>query len=79
MQVIAITSNATLTLKSPTDNTKMNLLVKQDTTGHTYSIATCKWAGGSAIAYSSSASAIDEISVMYDGLNFYCMGGAAFQ
>lgn len=77
-QSVTITGAVTITLSTPTHMGKMTIILTQDGTGHVYSISGCKWTGGTAISYSSSASAIDVISILYDGSHFYCSGGAAF-
>ncbi len=77
-QCITITGAVTLTLATPTHPGKATFKLGQDGSGHVYSITGCKWPGGTAITYSTAASAIDIVSVFYDGTNFYCMGGAAF-
>ena len=78
-QVITITGAVTITLATPTHSGSATFKLLQDGSGHVYSITGCKWAGGTAITYSTAANAYDIVSVWYDGTNSNCMGGAAFQ
>lgn len=77
-QSVTITGAVAMTLTTPTHPGKTLLVVTEDASGHVYSISGCKWAGGTALTYSTAANKIDVISIAYDGTNFYCMGGAAF-
>ena len=77
-QVTTVTSTATFLLSTPTNPGRTQVLFNQDTSGHTYLISGCKWPGGTAITYSSAASAQDVVSIAYVSSNFYCMGGAGF-
>ncbi len=79
MQQISFSSTASIGFSTPTHPGKTLLLIKEPGTGYVYTVTGCKWAGGSTITFSSTASAIDVISIAYDGTNYYCMGGAAFQ
>lgn len=78
-QVITVTGAVAMTLATPTHTGKTMVKLLQDGTGHVYSITGCKWPGGTAITYSTAANAYDIVSIWYDGTNFNCMGGAAFQ
>lgn len=79
LQSTTITGAATIFVSAvPTHTGRATLLLNQDATGHSYSISGCKWPGGTAITYSSAASAVDIVSIAYVSSNFYCMGGAAF-
>ncbi len=79
LQSVTITGAVTLTLTTPTHPGKMTLVVTQDGTGHVYSIgSSIKFPGGTAPSYSTAASKIDVISIIWDGTNFYGMGGIAF-
>ena len=77
-QVITITGAVALTLATPTHAGSATFKLLEDGTGHIYSITGCKWAGGTAITYSTAAAAYDIVSVWYDGTNSNCMGGAGF-
>lgn len=78
LQSTTITGAVAITLTTPTHPGKTTIVLTMDGTGHVYSISGCKWPGGTAITYSTAASKVDIISILYDGSNFYCMGGAAF-
>lgn len=78
LQSVTITGNVAMTLTAPTHPGKMTLIVTQDGTGHTYSIAGLLFPGGVAPTYSTAANKIDVISIIWDGTNFYGMGGIAF-
>lgn len=78
LQIITVTGAVAMTITAPTHDGSAKLIIKEDGTGHVYSITGCKWAGGAAITYSTAASKIDIVSIAYDGTNSYCMGGAAF-
>lgn len=77
-QCVTITGAVAITITTPTHPVKSTIRITQDGTGHVYSLSGCKWAGGTAITYSTAASKVDIISIFYDGTNSYCMGGAAF-
>lgn len=77
-QVITITGAVALTIATPAHFGSATFVLKEDATGHIYSISGCKWPGGTAITYSTAANALDVVSILYDGTNKYCMGGAAF-
>lgn len=78
LQSITISGAVAITLTTPTHAGKTTVVLTQDGSGHVYSISGCKWTAGSAITYSTAASKVDIISIIYDGANMYCMGGAAF-
>lgn len=79
LQKVAITGNVALAITAPTNPGKMTLVVTVDATGsRTYSVSGAKWAGGTAITYSTAANKVDIISFVYDGTNLYASGGAAF-
>lgn len=78
LQSTTITGAVAITLTTPTHPGKSTIVITEDATGHVYSVSGCKWPGGTAITYSTAANAIDVISMMYDGVHFYCMGGAGF-
>lgn len=76
-QIITVTGAVAITL-TRTNGTDTRIKFLEDGTGHVYSITGCKWAGGTAITYSTAANAYDIVSIWYDGTNYNCMGGAAF-
>lgn len=78
LQSASITGAVAITMTTPTHPGKTTIIITQDVTGHVYSISGCKWPGGTAITYSTTANAVDVISIMYNGTNYYCMGGAGF-
>lgn len=78
LQSVTITGAVAITMTTPTHPGKFTLIVTQDGTGHIYSLTGIKWASGTAPTYSTAASKIDVISIIYDGTNYYGMGGIAF-
>lgn len=78
LQSITITGAVAITQTTPTHPGKYTLIVTQDATGHVYSLSGVKYPGGVAPTYSTAANKVDIISIVYDGTNFYGMGGIAF-
>ena len=78
-QSYTINGSVAISITPPTHPGKASFIFTQDGTGWSYSITGCKWPNGTAITYSSAPYAVDIVSIMYDGANLYCMGGAAFQ
>jgi hypothetical protein len=79
LQSVTITGNVAMTLTTPTNPCKFTLIVTIDATGgRTYSITGLKFPAGTPPTYSTAANKIDVISIIYDGTNFYGMGGIAF-
>lgn len=78
LQSITITGAVAITQTTPTHPGKYTLVVTQDGTGHVYSLSGIKFPGGAAPTYSTAANKIDVISIIYDGTNYYGMGGIAF-
>jgi hypothetical protein len=78
LQKVTITGAVAITQTAPAHPGKYTLIITQDATGHVYSLSGVKWAGGTAPVYSTAANAIDIISIVYDGTNYYGMGGIAF-
>lgn len=78
LQSLTITGAVTIALTTPTHPGKFTVIITQDGTGHVYSISGVKFPGGTAPSYSTAASKIDVISLIYDGTNWYGMGGIAF-
>lgn len=78
LQSVTITGAVVITQTTPTHPGKYTLVITQDGTGHVYSLSGIKFAGGVAPAYSTAASKIDVISIIYDGSNYYGSGNIAF-
>lgn len=78
LQSVTITGAVAITQTTPTHPGKYTLVITQDGTGHVYSLSGIKWAAGAAPTYSTAANKIDVISIIYDGTNYYGMGGIAF-
>lgn len=78
LQSITISGAVAITQTTPTNPGKYTIVITQDGSGHIYSLAGIKWVGGSPPAYSTAASKIDAISLIWDGTNFYGMAGIAF-
>lgn len=70
--VITLTEDVTLTFTNPSKPCNLLLRIVQDSTGgHTLTFPTIKWAGGNAPTLTTTASAIDIISLYFDGTNYY--------
>lgn len=78
LQSITITGAVAITQTTPTHPGKYTLIVTQDGTGHVYSLSGVKFPGGTPPTYSTAANKIDVISIIWDGTNYYGMGGIAF-
>jgi len=80
---ITLTGNCTgtSTMTSPTGVSRLTLIILQDGTGsRTISTwpATVKWAGGTVPTLSTAASAIDIITFLWNGTNYFGMAGIGF-
>lgn len=76
-QKLTLSANCTITLSGgASGGTYLLKLVQDGTGGRTASWSTVKWPSGTAPTISSAASAVDLISLYYDGSNWY---GAAAQ
>lgn len=78
LQTITITGTVAITQTTPTHPGKYTVIVTQDGTGHSYSYTGIKWSGGAQPAWSTSASAVDIASILYNGTNFYGVGNVGF-
>ena len=69
--------NETFTFTAPSNPCSLTLMLVQDATGSRTVTwpATVKWSGGTAPTLTTTANAIDIVSLLYDGTNFY--GSAA--
>jgi len=70
-QTISVTGAVAMTQTTPTYPGRYTLIVKQDATGHVYSLSSIKWAGGTPPAYSTAANKIDMFDITWDGTNYY--------
>lgn len=77
-QSVTITGAVAITQTTPAHPGKYTLVITQDASGHVYSLSGVKFPGGVAPTYSTAANAVDIISILYDGTNYYGMGGIAF-
>lgn len=72
-QESTLTANCTYTFTAPSVKGRFSLIVKQDATGSRTVTwpAAVKWPGGTAPTLSTAANAVDIISFLYDGTNYY--------
>ena len=72
--------NETFTFTAPSKPCSLTLMLVQDGTGSRTATwpATVKWAGGSAPTLTTDASAVDIISFLYDGTNYYAQASLNF-
>jgi hypothetical protein len=77
-QKVSVTGAVAFTFTAPTNPGKFTIIIKQDATGHVYSLPTIKWANGVAPTLSTAANAIDILTILYDGTNYYGSFGGAF-
>ena len=79
-QKVTLTGNCTFTFTAPLGVGTFKLKLIQDTTGGRSITwpSTVKWPGGITPTPTSTASAIDIISIYYDGTNYYAQGGMDF-
>lgn len=79
-QLITLTANATFTYSNAAAGQALTLIIKQDGTGsRTVAMpAGTKWPYGSAGSFSTVASSIDVLTVVYDGTNYYTQLAASF-
>lgn len=78
IQKVSVTGACTFTFTAPTHPGRFSLILTQDATGHAITMPTIKWPGGSAPTWSSAANAIDILTVIYDGTNYYGNANTAF-
>lgn len=73
VQTVTLTDNTTLSFSSAKAGAAYTLIIKQDATGgRTITWPTMKWAGGTALTSpTSAANAIDIVTIVYDGTDFY--------
>lgn len=73
-QKSTLTGNATFTFTAPPGPCSLTLKLVQDGTGSRNPVwpATVKWTGGTEPVWSTAASAIDIVTLYYDGTNYYC-------
>lgn len=79
-QQVTLTGNATLTLSNPTNGATYKLKIIQDGTGSrtvTFS-PTPKWAGGSAPTLTTTANAVDFVTLYYDGTSYWAQFAGNF-
>jgi hypothetical protein len=84
IQTITLTGavTGTSTCTAPTGTSRLTALVLQDATGSRTVASWCpntKWPGGTAPTLSTAANAVDIMSCLYNGTNYYCQMGLAFQ
>lgn len=79
VQSVTITGAVTIGLATPTHPCKFTLLIAQDGSGHVYSLsASIVWPAGTAPTWSTTASAKDAATIIYDGSTFWGEGNTAF-
>lgn len=67
MQKVTVSAAATISFAAPTMPGTMLLKVKQDGTGHAYTLSGVKYPGGVSPTYSSGANQYDWIAITFDG------------
>ena len=72
--------NDTLTFTAPSNPCSLQLIIVQDSTGGRTITwpSTVKWVGGTAPTLSTGASAVDIVSFLYDGTNYYGVASLNF-
>ncbi len=72
--------NETFTFTAPSNPCSLTLILVQDGTGSRTATfpASVKWAGGSAPTLTTTANAVDIISLLYDGTNYYASSALDF-
>lgn len=81
VQQVTRTASTTITLSPPQLAQTVVVLLQHDATGTTYTVAfspAVKWPNGTAPTFSQTASAIDIITLYWDGTNWYGVGQVAF-
>lgn len=71
--------NCTITLTAPTYPGTVILKLIHDATGSTYTVAfspTPKWPSGTAFSFTNTASAVDILTLYWDGATWYVVGQA---
>jgi len=73
-------ANETFTFTAPTKPCSLTLILVQDGTGSRLATfpATVKWAGGTAPTLTTTAGAIDIVSLLYDGTSYFGSAALAF-
>ena len=70
-QTVTIASTTALTFRDPPGPTSLQLIIKQDEIGHTVAFPSyLKWPNGNEPSVTSSAEAIDVLSLLYDGQTY---------
>lgn len=78
-QKVTLTGNCTFTFTAPTKACMLSLRFIQDSTGGwTRALPTIKWPGGTVPSWTTTANAIDILSLFYDGSTYYGQAGIAF-
>ena len=79
-QKSTLTGNCTFTFTAPANPCALQLILAQDGTGSRTVTwpATVKWPGGTAPTLSTGASAVDVVSFLYDGTNYYATSSLNF-
>lgn len=79
LQSVTLTGNCTFTFTAPTNPGKFMLILKEDATGgRTITFPTIKYPSGSTPTWTTTANAINILSVMYDGTTYYGVGNVGF-
>jgi len=76
-QSITTTGNCTLTFTAPAAPASIQLIITHEASATTYTYswpATVKWPGGVAITNTNTSGAVDIVSFLYDGTNYYATG-----
>lgn len=78
-QLFILTDNSTLTFTPPSNPCNLLLRIKQDSAGgKALTLPTVKWPNGEAPTFTTTAHAVDILSLYYDGLYYYGMASLNF-
>jgi len=78
-QKVTMTGNCTFTFTAPTKACMLSLrFINDGAAGRTRTLPTIKWPGGTAPTWTTTANAIDVLSLFYDGSAYYGQAGLAF-
>lgn len=80
-QKITTTGSCTLTFTAPANPCSLQLKIIHENSASAYTYtwpATVKWPSGTAITTTNTANAVDIVSFLYDGTNYYAVGNTNF-
>jgi hypothetical protein len=78
-QKVTMTGNCTFTFTAPSKACMLSLrFINDGTAGRVRTLPTIKWPGGTAPTWTTTANAVDILSLFYDGSAYYGQAGLAF-